>query len=47
MRTLFAKDNRFHIQVGSGIVADSTPEGEWLETEFKAKALIKALEGAE
>ena len=47
IRTLFAKDNRFHIQVGSGIVADSTPEGEWLETEFKAKALIKALEGAE
>ncbi len=46
IRTLFAKDGRFHIQVGSGIVADSTPEREWLETEFKAKALIKALEEA-
>jgi len=44
IRTLFAKDGRLHIQVGSGIVADSTPEREWLETEFKAKALIKALE---
>ncbi|MBS7640525.1 MAG: anthranilate synthase component I family protein [Candidatus Bathyarchaeia archaeon] len=47
IRALFAKDGRFHIQVGSGVVADSTPEGEWIETEFKAKALIKALEGAE
>ncbi|MEM4461871.1 MAG: anthranilate synthase component I family protein [Candidatus Bathyarchaeia archaeon] len=44
IRTLFAKDNRLHIQVGSGIVADSTAEGEWFETEFKAKALMKALE---
>lgn len=44
IRTLFAKGNRFHIQVGSGIVADSTPDKEWLETEFKAKALFKALE---
>lgn len=46
IRTLFAKDGRLHIQVGSGIVADSTPEGEWMETEFKAKALMKALEEA-
>ncbi|MCX8171123.1 MAG: anthranilate synthase component I family protein [Candidatus Bathyarchaeota archaeon] len=44
IRTLFAKDGKFHIQVGSGIVADSTPENEWLETEFKARALLKALE---
>ncbi|MEM2643328.1 MAG: chorismate-binding protein [Candidatus Bathyarchaeia archaeon] len=44
IRTLFAKDGKFHIQVGSGIVADSTPENEWLETEFKARALMKALE---
>ncbi|MEM1515577.1 MAG: anthranilate synthase component I family protein [Candidatus Bathyarchaeia archaeon] len=47
IRALFAKDNKFHIQVGSGIVADSTPEGEWMETEFKARALIKALEEVE
>ncbi|MEM2308887.1 MAG: anthranilate synthase component I family protein, partial [Candidatus Bathyarchaeia archaeon] len=45
IRTLFANRNKFYIQVGSGIVADSTSEGEWLETEFKAKALMKALEG--
>ncbi|MEM2568386.1 MAG: anthranilate synthase component I family protein [Candidatus Bathyarchaeia archaeon] len=44
IRTLFAKDGKFHIQVGSGIVADSTPENEWFETEFKAGALMKALE---
>lgn len=43
IRTLFAKGDKFHIQVGSGIVADSTPEGEWLETEFKVRALIDAL----
>lgn len=43
IRTLFAKDGKFHIHVGSGIVADSTPENEWLETEFKARALMKAL----
>jgi len=47
IRTLFAKDNRLHIQVGSGIVADSTARGEWLETEFKARALMKALEESE
>jgi len=43
IRTLFAKEDRLHIQVGSGIVADSTSENEWLETEYKAQALIKAL----
>lgn len=47
IRTLFAKDGKLHIQVGSGIVADSTAENEWLETEFKARALMKALEESE
>jgi len=44
IRTLCANGDKFHIQVGSGIVADSTPEKEWFETEHKARALIKALE---
>jgi anthranilate synthase component 1 len=32
------------IQVGAGIVADSTPQGEWFETEHKAAAILTALE---
>ena len=36
IRTLFAENNQAHIQVGAGIVADSVPEKEWMETEHKA-----------
>jgi anthranilate synthase component I len=46
IRTLFAEDNQAYIQVGAGIVADSNPQKEWLETDHKAKALMKALEHA-
>jgi anthranilate synthase component 1 len=44
IRTLFSEGNQAYIQVGAGIVADSNPEREWMETEYKAKALLKALE---
>jgi anthranilate synthase component 1 len=44
IRTLFAEKDRAHIQVGAGIVADSVPEKEWMETEHKASALMKALQ---
>lgn len=44
IRTLVANGNRAYIQVGAGIVADSVPEREWFETEYKAKALMRALE---
>ena len=37
------KNNKFYIQSGAGIVADSVPEKEYLETVNKAKALIAAL----
>jgi para-aminobenzoate synthetase component 1 len=43
IRTLAAKDNKVCFQVGGGIVADSTPFGEFQETETKAVALTKAL----
>jgi anthranilate synthase component 1 len=43
IRALFAKGATCHLQTGGGIVADSVPENEWTETEFKARALIKAL----
>ncbi len=44
IRTLFAHAGVCHLQTGGGIVADSVPENEWAETEFKARALMKALE---
>ncbi|MEM2904740.1 MAG: anthranilate synthase component I [Candidatus Bathyarchaeia archaeon] len=46
IRTLVADGQRAYIQVGAGIVADSVPEKEWLETEHKARGLFKALEAA-
>ena len=44
IRALFAKEGTCHLQTGGGIVADSVPENEWMETELKARALMKALE---
>jgi aminodeoxychorismate synthase component I len=44
IRTFVIKDRRAHIQVGAGIVADSDPGREYLETLQKAEALKKALE---
>ena len=35
------------MQAAAGIVADSIVENEWLETENKAKAVIRAAELAE
>ena len=43
LRTALIKNNKFYIQSGAGIVADSIPEKEYLETVNKAKALIKSL----
>ena len=47
IRTLFSEGNQAYIQAGAGIVADSNPEKEWMETDHKAKALMKALEHAQ
>jgi len=43
LRTALIKNNKFYIQSGAGIVADSIPENEYLETVNKAKALINSL----
>lgn len=44
IRTLLGhSESRASIQVGMGVVADSNPEAEWLETEHKAAALLAAL----
>ena len=38
------KNNKFYVQAGAGIVADSKPEKEYAETINKAKALMKAVD---
>jgi anthranilate synthase component 1 len=47
IRTLVLKDGYAYAQAGSGIVADSTPEAEFMETENKLGAVLQALEEAE
>lgn len=44
IRTIFKKGDKFYIQAGAGIVADSDPEREYEETLNKAKAMFKAFE---
>jgi anthranilate synthase component 1 len=46
LRTMVIKNGVAHIQAGGGIVADSTPLGEYQESVNKSKALLKALEAA-
>ena len=43
IRTLLLQGGRAVLQAGAGIVADSDPEAEQLETEAKAAALVEAL----
>ena len=44
LRTAVSKNNKFYVQAGAGIVADSKPINEYKETINKAKALLKSLE---
>jgi len=46
LRTMVIKNGVAHIQAGGGIVADSTPTGEFEESVNKSKALVRALEAA-
>jgi anthranilate synthase component I len=46
LRTMVIKNGVAHVQAGGGIVADSTPEGEYQESVNKSKALVTALESA-
>lgn len=43
IRTLFADGPTYYLQAGAGIVADSDPAREWMETEHKLAALRAAL----
>jgi anthranilate synthase component 1 len=47
IRTLIIKDGRVYVQAGAGIVADSVPEREYMETVNKAKGMMKAVDMAE
>ena len=47
LRTMVVKKGVAYVQAGGGIVADSTPEGEYQESVNKSKALLTALEAAE
>jgi anthranilate synthase component 1 len=46
LRTMVIKNGVAYVQAGGGIVADSTPEGEYQETVNKSRALLTALEAA-
>ena len=44
LRTALIKNKKFYVQAGAGIVADSKPNKEYVETVNKAKALMKAID---
>ena len=44
LRTAVVKDKTLYVQAGAGIVADSVPDSEWLETQNKARAVLRAAE---
>jgi len=46
IRTIVIKNKKAYIQAGAGIVADSNPKKEYIETRNKAKAQITAIEAA-
>lgn len=47
LRTLVYRDGVASLQAGGGVVADSTPEGEYQESLHKMRALVRAIEKAE
>ena len=46
LRTALVKDGTMYVQAGGGVVADSSPEGEYQESWSKARALLRAAEEA-
>jgi len=47
IRTAVIKDGTLYVQAGAGIVADSVPLSEWIETQNKARAVLRAAEMAQ
>jgi para-aminobenzoate synthetase component I len=46
IRTFWFEEDRIHLGTGGGITWDSTPAGEWEETELKARRLRRVASGA-
>jgi anthranilate synthase component 1 len=46
LRTAVVKDGVMHVQAGGGVVLDSDPEAERMETVHKARALFRAAQEA-
>jgi anthranilate synthase component 1 len=44
IRTAVLKDGRLHVQAAAGVVADSDPHAEWMETQHKTRAILRAAE---
>jgi len=44
IRTILVRGGHAYVQAGAGIVADSDPEREYVETENKARAMFRAIE---
>jgi para-aminobenzoate synthetase component 1 len=45
IRTFFVEDGELHLGVGAGITWGSSPDGEWVETELKARRLLAVAAG--
>jgi len=46
LRTAVTKDEKLYVQAGGGVVYDSDPEAEFVETVNKSKALRQAAQDA-
>jgi para-aminobenzoate synthetase component I len=46
IRTFWFEEGELCFGTGGGITWDSTPEGEWAETELKARTLLRVASGA-
>ncbi len=44
IRTAVVKSGTLYVQSGGGLVADSVPASEWIETQNKARAVLRAAE---
>jgi para-aminobenzoate synthetase component 1 len=45
IRTFWVEEGGLHLGTGGGITWDSTPAGEWEETELKARRLLAIAAG--
>lgn len=46
LRTVVLRNGKAYVQAGAGVVADSVPENEYMETVNKAKGMMRAIERA-